>query len=167
MASQTQLKSLQAALERRAAYGRSCVPVLGSGVNIQAAAMEGVKDTDDWTGLLWKVGDEIGLTKARFRKLPGNPLAKWESLLRGWAMRKKVDPAKAEKELQKFVCLELRAQEKVTKHHGLYGEILDAGYRDIISLNFDRRLALHSGHERFYGPSRRPGLPAAGEALYR
>ena len=66
MASQAQLRSLGATLEQRAPYGRRCVPVLGSGVNIQAARMDGAKDTDDWTGLLWKIAREVGLSAAEF-----------------------------------------------------------------------------------------------------
>ena len=167
MASQAQLRSVGAALQQRTPYGRRCVPVFGSGVNIQAARVEGAKDTDDWTGLLWKIAREVGLSPAEFRRLPDSSLAKWEALLRGWAIHKKVDPFKAEGELQQCVCRELRRQEQASKHYGLYGEILGAGFGEIVSLNFDRRLALHSGREQFAAPRKLPLARSAGETLYR
>jgi len=150
------------ALERlfadRARFGRTCVPVLGSGLNIQAALQQGAKNRDDWSGLLLKIGREIGVGAVAARRLPPTPLAKWESLLRQWAAHKKVEAFRAEEQLQSFVCDELRAQEKASAHYDLYGEFLNAGFGDIISLNFDRRIALHSRREKFEAPERRDTL---------
>jgi hypothetical protein len=146
--------ALERTLNDRADFGRTCVPILGSGVNIQAAMQEGAKNRDDWSGLLRKVARETGAP----RTLPSTPLAKWESLLRRWAAHKNVEPYEAEEKLQTFVCDELRAQERRTAHYSLYGEFLAAGFADIISLNFDRRVALHSRREKFEAPERRDTL---------
>lgn len=79
-------------------------------------------------------------------------------MLRQWAAHKKVEALRAEEELQAFVCDELRSQEKTSAHDRLYGEFLNAGFGNIISVNFDRRIALHSRREKFDAPERRDTL---------
>ncbi len=142
---------LERTLAARAPEGRACVPVIGAGVNIQAALQDGARNTNDWDGLLNRVSEEVGIDGP----LPPTPLAKWETLLRRWSLHKRVEPFKAEEQLQAFVCRELRAHETTTARYSLYGEFLDAGFRDIISLNFDRQIALHRTNERFIAPRRR------------
>ncbi len=147
----TTLLQLERTFAARTAEGRTCVPVIGAGVNIQAALQDGARNPNDWDGLLNRVSEEVGIDGP----LPPTPLAKWETLLRRWARHKRVEPFKAEAQLQAFVCRELRMHEMSSKRYSLYGEFVDAGFRDIISLNFDRQIALHRKSERFVAPRRR------------
>jgi len=145
------LIQLERTFAARAAAGRTCVPIIGAGVNIQAAMQDGARNTNDWDGLLTRVSEEVGVDGP----LPPTPLAKWETLLRRWSAQKRVEPFKAEEQLQSFVCRELRSHETASSRYSLYGEFLDAGFADIISLNFDRQIALHRKNEHFVAPKRR------------
>jgi hypothetical protein len=158
---------LVAVLSERRKGLRTAVPVLGAGVNIQAAAIEGLEDQDDWRLLIEKIAGHIDLPKRELARLPLSHLAKWEILLRRWARSKGQEPFKAEQTLQKFVCEDLREQEARCRSFKLYSEFIEAQFHDIISLNFDRRLALSSDREQFdVGPERCPE-GSHGEPLYR
>jgi transposase-like protein len=144
---------------------RTCVPVMGSGINIQAANMEGFGARDDWQALLGKVAESIGMSK---RKLPTAPLSLWEALLCRWGERRRVFPFEAERELQNFVCQELRKQEDETSWFGLYKKISQAGFADIISLNFDRRIGLSAKRRhRSVGAPSGNSYGLFGESLFR
>lgn len=146
---------------------RTAVAVVGAGVNIQAAAIEGLADQDDWQQLIEKIAVHIEIGPKMLARLPVSHLAKWELLLRLWADRHELEPFEAEQKLQTFVCQELREQETRYSAFELYSEFAEARFRDIISLNFDRRIALSSGREKFVvGPKRCPE-GSHGEALYR
>ncbi len=145
----------------------TCVPVLGSGVNIQAAVIDKQKNTDDWEGLLRKVAKQIGMSVREFRALPTSNVMRWETMLRQCAVARRIDPHKAENALQKLVCEELGRQERASKSWKLYGEFRAARFSDIISLNFDRRTALHGEGEKFHVMARAKGRRAADEPIYR
>jgi hypothetical protein len=146
---------------------RDCIPVLGSGVNIQAACMEGHPAPDDWAALLQRILKDIGVSDGAAGALPGSNLARWESMLRLWARHKRCDPFKAEQELQQFVCEHLRGYESQAAGWRLYRELLDAGFADIISLNFDRSIARSGKREQFVvAPKGGPG-GAQGETFFR
>lgn len=146
---------------------RPCVPVFGTGLNLQAAAMEGYKDRDDWWRLLVKIGQRIGLSEAQLRTYSTSNLALWETMLCNWAERMDVYPYKAEAQLQAFVCEELKRQEQECRTFRLYRDIASAGFGDIISLNFDRRIAMSSKSNRFIsGPQPCP-YGGHGETMFR
>jgi hypothetical protein len=145
---------------------RTCVPILGSGLNLQAVRLEGSRE-DDWAGLLARIARELGLSPRSLDRLPRPHLFRWESMLRLWARVKKIEPFEAELELQKLTCNYLRSLEAAASKYSLYGEFSNARFGDILSLNFDRRVALSFRTPRFNsGPAPCP-RGSHGEPLYR
>ena len=145
---------------------RTSVPILGSGVNLQAARAEGSNE-DDWAGLLARIARELNLDPGAIDKLPKPHLFRWEAMLRLWARIKQVEPFEAEVQLQKITCAYLRSLEAVGSARALYREISAARFADVISLNFDRRVALSLRGCRFMsGPNPCPE-GSHGETLYR
>jgi hypothetical protein len=145
---------------------RACVPVFGSGINIQAAKIEGRRE-DDWSGLLSRIAEAIGVSEKRIESLPSSNLARWESMLRLWARTKNIEPYKAEAQLQKLACEHLRTCEQMAAAWQLYGELAGARFLDIISLNFDRRIALSSERTDFVNAPAKWREGPQGETLYR
>jgi hypothetical protein len=162
-----EIETFEAIFRESEGGGRVCVPILGSGVNLQAAHAENVSKGDDWEGLLRKVAARIAMSDEAFERLPTSNLAKWETMLRQCAMERGIEPFRAEGVLQKLVRDELREQERTTSHCRLYGAFLGARFHDIVSLNFDRRLALHSERETFRSAPKRRGIRAVDETIYR
>jgi hypothetical protein len=146
---------------------RSCIPVFGTGLNIQAATLAGYPHKDDWRELLAKIGARVLPPGRSIDSLPRDQLALWETLLCLWAKKIARYPFKAENELQHLICEELRAQEADSRSFALYRQIVNAGFRDILSLNFDRRIA-QSGVKGSFdsGPSPSP-LGSHGESIFR
>jgi len=157
-----------AGLFRKTAQGtRVCVPVFGTGLNLQAATMEGYKNRDDWWGLLVKIGKRINISEEQLQTYSTSNLALWETMLCNWAEKMDVYPYQAEGQLQKFVCEELKKQEEECRHFGLYRDVARAGFEDIISLNFDRRIAMSCESSKFVsGPSPCPH-GSHGESMFR
>jgi hypothetical protein len=145
---------------------RAVVPVLGSGINIQAAKVEGLKE-DDWSGLLGRIAAAIGVSEQLINSLPHSNLARWESMLRLWARTKKIEPYQAEGQLQKLACEHLRTCEEAAIGWELYRELVAARFADIISLNFDRRVALSSRSTKFVNAPSACREGPQGESLYR
>jgi hypothetical protein len=154
-------------LTKRSKGQRVCVPVFGTGLNIQAATVAGYAHRDDWSELLAKIGRHVLKDARALDDLPRTHLALWESLLCLWARQTSTYPFQAENVLQQLICRELRAQEEECRSFGLYRNVIDAGFSDIISLNFDRRIALSSKTNTFVtGPNPCP-LGSHGESLFR
>lgn len=119
------------------------VPIIGSGVNMQAAFMEGDKERLDWEKLIADIVKECGVTDPKLLDLPASFIRKWETVLRVFAVNTKgYMPYIAENTLQKKVQEILKKFEERSKDYSLYKKILDGGFKDIISLNFDRCLSL-------------------------
>src|SRR5215813_7966314 len=79
-------KEMLAALVRKDASGiRNCVPVFGTGLNLQAATMEGYKNRDDWWRLLIKIGERIDISEQQLQTYSNSNLALWETMLCNWA----------------------------------------------------------------------------------
>jgi hypothetical protein len=145
------------------------VPVIGSGVTIQAARSAGRAPADDWAGLLHRIleGSKDGRSPAlRAESLPEPFIQRWESIVRWCAIRTpNQHAAAAEAMLQRTVTMHLRAIEQAGNFEPHYRTIINSGFRDIISLNFDRRLALAGRSERFHvGPK---DVPIDAASLYR
>jgi hypothetical protein len=145
---------------------RASVPVFGSGLNIQAANIQGQTE-DDWSGLLARIAATIGLSEKLLEDLPLSNLARWESLLRLWARTKRIEPYQAEAQLQKLACEHLRTCEQTAAGWQLYREVVNARFLDIVSLNFDRRIALSSEQTEFVNAPANCREGPKGEMLYR
>jgi hypothetical protein len=145
---------------------RTIVPVFGSGLNIQAANVQNQTE-DDWSGLLLRIAVKMRLSQNLVDSLPGSNLGRWESLLRMWARINQIEPYQAENQLQRFACESLREAEQAARGWQLYREVVDARFADIISLNFDRRIALSSGRTSFVHAPGNCREGAQGETLYR
>lgn len=159
--------SIRDLLAKDADGQRSCIPVFGTGLNMQAATMAGYPRKDDWRELLVKIGVRVLPPGGSIDSLPRDHLALWEALLCLWAKKTRRYPFQAENELQRFICEELRAQEADSRAFALYRQIAGAGFRDILSLNFDRRIAQSSAKVSFdAGPSPSP-LGSHGESIFR
>src|SRR5262245_37160213 len=85
------------------------VPIIGSGVNIQAARMAGAPNAADWSGLLAHILDHCALPSDCEQTLPKPFIQRWEAIVcratiegRGWR------PFQTEKELQQQVQKKLR-----------------------------------------------------------
>lgn len=158
--------TLSGALGAKLAGLRTCVPILGSGLNLQAAKLEGSHE-DDWDGLLARIARELSLSPSSLDRLPRPHLFRWESMLRLWARVKHVEPFQAEVELQKLTCDYLRSLEANAAHRGLYLEFSSARFADVLSLNFDRRMALSFPTLHFKGGPNPCPEGSHGETLYR
>lgn len=146
---------------------RACVPVFGTGLNIQAATMAGHSDVDDWAQLLENIGARIGLSREALARFPTNHLALWEAMLCKWARHNEVFASEAERLLQKYVCELLREREKKTSALKLYRDVAAAGFSDVISLNFDRRIAMSMKQSKFVTGPRNSPLGTYGESFFR
>ena len=146
---------------------RCCLPVFGTGLNIQACMLEGGAVADDWAALLEHVASETKMPKRQVAELPKSPLALWEQLLARWARNRKVYAYEAEKQLQRIVCETLRKREQESKSFRLYRMIVDARFREIVSLNFDRRIANAAKKQKFQSGPRPSPRGGHGESLFR
>ncbi len=124
----------------------SVVPVIGSGVNTQAEYIEGSKQALNWDTLIKQIISESGISVSKFPELPDSFIRKWETVLRVVAVNTRgYRPYLTERDLQKKVQGILTNYEKDSQHNSLYTTILSSGFKDIISLNFDRSLSLAGG----------------------
>ena len=154
-------------LAKNSSGQRTCIPVFGTGLNIQAATMAGYPNKDDWYGLLAKIALEVLPRGQSIETLPRTNLALWEALLCRSAKKTACYPFQAENKLQHSICEKLRMQEAECRSFDLYRLVATAGFPDILSLNFDRRIALSCRDQRFVsGPSPCP-LGSHGESLFR
>jgi hypothetical protein len=142
------------------------VPVVGAGLNIQAAREAGGAPEDNWDELLKSVLKRVHIAAADIKRLPASFIQRWETIVR-WYTAAKLGwrPFKGEGILQGEICDYLREVERQTHAYPLFKDFATAGFRDIVSLNFDRRLALAAG-----GGTVITAVPRAGiheQALYR
>ncbi len=121
----------------------SVVPIIGSGVNMQAATMHGSGKVLNWDTLLKSIVDFPSISTPIPDNLPESFLRKWETILRIIAVNTRgYMPYRTEHDLQKKVQQILNEYEEECKEYDLYKLIVDSGFQDIISLNFDRCIAL-------------------------
>jgi hypothetical protein len=143
------------------------VPVLGTGAAIQASRIDSFEPNDDWAVLLQGIGALTEMTADERDHLPRSFLAYWERLVLRWAQKHRLQPYEAEAKLHRLVIERLRKFEIGEKKWTLYREFIEAGFDDILSLNFDRRLALASGEEHFVSVPKKPPEGPSGRSLYR
>ena len=130
---------------------RLAVPVLGAGLNKQAAAEAGlrVKEEEgeaaevlDWGGLLEEVEKDVGIAAEAAAQIT-SMTARWEAVVRLW---EEVGDAAHQREsaLGTSVKDQLQLQAKAIARGrrdrdlggGVYQELLDRGFRDMVTLNF-------------------------------
>ena len=119
------------------------VPIIGSGFNMQASKLEGETQMLNWDTLIKEIIAEFGIEA---NDLPTSFIRKWETVLRIVAVNTRgYRPYLTERDLQKKVQQILNDFENNSKDYALYKKLLDVGFKDIISLNFDRSLSLAGG----------------------
>lgn len=143
------------------------VPVVGTGLNNEAARIEAADADDDWASLVDGIAHDTGMTAAERAELPQSFLARWERLVIRWAQAHQLEPFQAERQLEKRVVERLREREQAADQRMLYREFAEAGLADIISLNFDRRIARAAAKEIFDSGPKDPREGPQGTTLYR
>lgn len=160
--------ALTAAADDRLPDGaRRLVLIVGAGLN--AAAARGRGAAHSWGGLLDAVKVELeghGVTLPA--SLPTSTTAHWEALLRAVAAcRPELSTDDAERLLRNAVVSQLRRFEERAPDHPLFGDVLDWGLRDIVSLNFDLSLVRAAGRQRLTHATSREDLPSMRRRLGR
>jgi len=112
------------------------LPIFGSGLNTQAM------HSDGWGSLMDAVRGSLRVPKQAVD--PTSQTARWESYLRYMSREDGMPPHKAERKLQEVVANKLRPWPSARPIQPLYQHILELGYRDIMTLNFDLLLE-HGG----------------------
>jgi len=138
--------ALQALFDRRFENGdRVVVPVLGSGVNLQAAYEVGASALD-WEQLLAEIEAREGITWERAP--PRSMTARWEAL----TQRQSEERASEREDGLIASVVEALAEQTDRIWEAadrepppLYADLLAAKFRDLISLNFDDRIIRASG----------------------
>ena len=148
--------------ERLADGRRRLIPIVGSGFNVQATG-----NVDSWLNLLTEIAKGTGLPPTL--PLDGSALsmtAVWERLVAEIAFHEQSQASEAEQSLRAVVQKTLMDFEEAS--HGLpfFDTFLALGFRDLLSLNFDRTLSLrqpgsknvvrHGTSQRFTGIKRAP-----------
>jgi hypothetical protein len=140
--------ALERVLSQRSKDGqRTAVPVVGNGLNIQAALEAGVDPADDWPVMLRGIAKEMRMGSEEFDQLPDSAPLSWDALVEWKARADRCTLEDADSLLKQRLASQLTAAEERTKALPLYGRVLAAGFENIVSLSIDRRLALHSGQE--------------------
>lgn len=164
---ETALPELGRLLDRRFAAGdRVAVPVLGSGVNLQAAWEVGSQAVN-WGQLLRDIEAEEGITWPDGP--PQSMTGRWEGLLQ---RQDRLQASEREEELAGLVADALDDQSDLIWEAGrgqpppLYSHLLSRGFRDLMTLNFDHRFARSSPGARLFKPATPPGQRLRREATF-
>lgn len=152
MASKRTLRALKRTLTDRQVGLRTAVLVLGDGLNLQAAEDEGIAKPDSWQQVMRQLWRKIGVTGDLYNHLPRSVPLMWDHLVCEWSYANRVPLHQAYADVQDLLAEKLRRFELKAQAASLYGRLLQAGFRDLISLNVDRRLILHSGREELSQP---------------
>lgn len=115
------------------------IPILGSGFNIQAWP-----DSYNWGSLLFNVAQSIGLNNTTLHSSSESGMTSiWEQLVIQCKDQMRLETTiKAENLLRKIVADCLKRIENNRIQNGFLLDFLNLGFKDIISINFDRLLAL-------------------------
>ncbi len=143
---------------------RRLIPVVGSGFNVQATG-----NVDSWLTLLTDIAQRAQLDQHPTLPLDNSPLsmtALWEQFVSQIAFQQDCKASEAEQLLRKEVQAALTSFEDQSRALPFYDAFVSFGFRDILSLNFDRTLALrhptrkqviqHGSSARYPGIKRAP-----------
>jgi len=146
------LKTLEATLRTTSSAGtRTALLLLGNGIHIQAAAEAGLRDLCPWLSGLRRIAKESGVRD--IGTLPSSQPLLWDALVKGASISQGARPSRIHSVLRARLMDHLRLIERQRRSLPLFGRILDLRFENILSLNMDRTLALHSGRETFVAPS--------------
>src|ERR1700722_8283718 len=143
-------EELENVLSKRSKDGlHTAVPLLGNGINIQAAICANLPIADDWHQTLLIIADELSIGPSQFNQLPFTGPLLWDVLVRKKASASNFSLHEADIALRKILSKRLKELEQKTKSLQFYGNILSASFENIVSLNIDQRLALHAESSEF------------------
>ena len=159
--------ALRALLEQRFDDGdRLVVPVLGSGVNLQAAREVG-SHALNWGQLLRDIESDVGVEWPQGP--PRSMTGRWEGLLQ---RQDQQQASEREQELAGLVADALDDQTDLIWEAArgapppLYRALLGKGFRDVTTLNFDDRLVRASPDARLFKPVAPRGKQTREEATF-
>ena len=116
------------------------IPVVGSGLNIQAR-----QQADSWTQLLHEVADNFQLSEKDLQAVDQQSYgmtAVWERFVTALAEREDRSAGQVENLLRQTVQKSLAEDEATASDYPFYRQFLSLDFKHIISLNFDRSLPL-------------------------
>jgi hypothetical protein len=126
---------------------RTCVLVLGDGVNRQAARQHADR-LSDWERVLTTIWREAGGGKTGLALNGQSCSATWAALTARWAAHHRLSNGRAERQLRDRVCALLAPIEAGSRRRSLYRRLVDGRLANIVSFSVDRRLVLQSGASR-------------------
>jgi hypothetical protein len=123
---------------------RSCVFVLGDGVNRQAARIRPGRPAE-WHRVLGAIWREAGGAPEDINLVEQSSVVLWAALVRQWSAHHRVSRERSEQAVRARLCALFKPIEAEEKTRRLYARILDGRLANIVSFSVDRRLVLHSG----------------------
>jgi hypothetical protein len=121
--------------------------LLGNGVHIQAAQEVGLRDLDPWRLVLCRIAKQSGIRD--FARLPRSGPLLWDALVKHASAAQGLHLSQTHRKLRESLVHHLGSIERKRNALPLFGRILDLCFENILSLNIDRTLALHSTREIF------------------
>jgi hypothetical protein len=126
---------------------RTCVLVLGDGVNRQAARQPPDRGSD-WQSVLMALWREVGGAPREFLPADQSCSTAWAAVAAQWAAHHRCSVRSAERSVRERMCALLAPIEAATQRRRLYTQLLDGRLANVISFSVDRRLVLQSGASR-------------------
>jgi hypothetical protein len=140
------MERLSQALSDEVDGKRTCVLVLGDGVNQEAAGKRG---SNDWQRVLSAVWREAGGSPDDFDPTGKSTATLWSHLVRQWAAHRGAHRTAAELAIRGRVAARLRATlENGGRGRRLLSKLVDGRFANLISFSIDRRLALGTPSRR-------------------
>jgi hypothetical protein len=126
---------------------RTCVFVLGDGVNRQAVRTRPGRPTE-WHRVLGTIWGEAGGAPEEITPIQQSPVALWAALVRQWSAHHRLSQARSEQAVRSRLCALFEPIEAEERRRQLYARMLDGRLANVVSFSVDRRLVLHSGAGR-------------------
>jgi hypothetical protein len=122
---------------------RTCVLVIGDGINAQAANLS-LDQRGHWHRVMLTIWREAGGKPGELVETM-SPIAIWSRLVQQWCFRHGTNSARAERMVRARVCAHFKRMESCCLKRSIYAKLLDGRLVNTISLNVDRRFLLHCG----------------------
>lgn len=128
---------------------RTCVLVLGDGLNLQAGEPSGRGSAGGWNRVLETVWREAQGAPDDFNGRNLSAISLWSAVVRQWSACHAIDRTRSERAVRVRVCLHFKSIESARKPPSpLYRKLLDGRFASVVSFSVDLRLVLHSGTTR-------------------
>lgn len=127
---------------------RTCVLVLGEGLNKQAAGVRGAKRRSEWYRVLDMIWREAGGTPREFGSLEQTTATLWAAIVRQWSSYHGTTRKRSLSLVAAKLCKHLESIESDVVRRRLYSKLLDGRFANLVSFNVDRRFTLQSGATR-------------------